>query len=136
MRELFRDATAGKILRVLSGDKFLKYPEEQDAFADSEKGNPDTWRRYLNVRKTQNVRHHGTCEESEEEEASEEDKEVDNADQERDQRQGGRPSNTTLGSDSTRVGNEDTVRTDNGGKDVQIIDWDQTEGALDSEVCD
>lgn len=135
MRELIRDSTAGKILRLLSGNKFLKYPEEQDALADSEKGNPDTWRRYLNVRKTQNVRHHGTCEEPEEEDVSEEDKNSDDVDQHRDQSRGGRPSNTTQGSDKTRVGTDDTVRTDNGGKNVQIIDWDQTEGSLDSEVC-
>ncbi|KAK6592835.1 multidrug resistance protein, partial [Botrytis cinerea] len=126
----------GEILRLLSGNKFLKYPEEQDALADSEKGNPDTWRRYLNVRKTQNVRHHGTCEEPEEEDVSEEDKNSDDVDQHRDQSRGGRPSNTTQGSDKTRVGTDDTVRTDNGGKNVQIIDWDQTEGSLDSEVCE
>ncbi|TEY61052.1 hypothetical protein BOTCAL_0175g00030 [Botryotinia calthae] len=133
MRELIRDATAGKFLRLLSGNKFLKYPEEQDASADSEKGNPDTWRRYLNVRKTQNVRSHGTCEEPEEEDVSEEDKDNDDADQHRDQSQGGRPSNTTQGSDRTRVEIDNTVRTDNGGKNVQIIDWVQMEGVLDSE---
>ncbi|KAJ8058258.1 hypothetical protein OCU04_012452 [Sclerotinia nivalis] len=129
MKELFRDATAGKVLRLLSGNRILKYPEERSVPADSEKGNPVTWRKYLHIQKTQNVREYGSCDEPEQGQLLD-DKDNDSPSQDGEYV---RPSNATQSSDRTRVVNDNGVNTKNGGIDVQIIDWDQTDGVYDSE---
>ncbi|OCT44444.1 Caffeine resistance protein 5 [Cladophialophora carrionii] len=51
MAELFRDTVVGQLLRLVTGRRILKYPEERD---------PSIWQRYLNVEKSSNMALHGS----------------------------------------------------------------------------
>ncbi|KIW81811.1 hypothetical protein Z517_04837 [Fonsecaea pedrosoi CBS 271.37] len=51
MEDLFRDTVAGQILRLVTGNRILQYPEERD---------PSLWQRYLNVEKSANMAVHGS----------------------------------------------------------------------------
>lgn len=54
MAELIRDTTLGKLLRLITGGKVMRYAEERDS---------ELWKRYLNTEKSGRMAHHGTTEE-------------------------------------------------------------------------
>ena len=51
MSDLFRDTIAGQLIRLATGSKYLKYPEERD---------PSLIERYINVEKSENLARTGT----------------------------------------------------------------------------
>ncbi|QSZ28972.1 hypothetical protein DSL72_003481 [Monilinia vaccinii-corymbosi] len=137
MSELIRDTTLGEILRLVTGRRILKYPEEEEGggggeevgLGDREKGDVTFRRRYLHERKTRNAKDHGDCD----------DLPVKSDDvggggggdhrregHEQEQEQGG------LSTDR-RESRDDYVNQQNGGLDVMIVDWDQSLGANDPE---
>lgn len=138
MKDIFRDAPIGQFIRLFS-TKYLRYPDEEEAPADPEKGNSEIWQRYRDVQKTRNVRYHGECEDPEQGD-SQEDKDKGNTSEGGDQGQEGngnaRPLTGRQSSDRTRVSGGDEVDRDMGGIDVDaVIDWDQREAINDPEVC-
>ena len=53
MRDLIRDTAFGQLIRLASGNKFLKYPEEEDA---------KIWTRFIDEKKSGYLAHHGDTE--------------------------------------------------------------------------
>jgi MFS transporter, DHA1 family, multidrug resistance protein len=53
MADLFRETIAGQLVRLATGSKFLKYPEERD---------PSLIDKYINVEKSANLARTGTTE--------------------------------------------------------------------------
>ncbi|KAF9740656.1 hypothetical protein PMIN06_000382 [Paraphaeosphaeria minitans] len=60
---LIRDTAFGQILRLITKNRVLQYPEEQD---------PEHWKQYLNREKSGYLAHHGTAEPPEDDEARQE----------------------------------------------------------------
>lgn len=56
MSDLLRDAPFGQILRAVSGNRILQYPEERD---------PEIWTKYISAKKSANLAHHGATEDAE-----------------------------------------------------------------------
>lgn len=50
MKELIRDTCFGQIVRLVSGNRLLRYPEEDD---------PDWWKKYVHEEKSGWAAHHG-----------------------------------------------------------------------------
>ena len=53
MRDLIRDTACGQLIRLISGNKFLKFPEEED---------PSIWTRFIDEKKSGYLAHHGDTE--------------------------------------------------------------------------
>lgn len=51
MKGLMRDTAFGQLVRLISGRRFFKYPEEE---------NPDLWKRFIDEKKSGYLAHHGT----------------------------------------------------------------------------
>jgi DHA1 family multidrug resistance protein-like MFS transporter len=60
---LIRDTAFGQILRLITKNRVLQYPEEQD---------PEHWKNYLNEEKSGYIAHHGTAEPPEDDESRQE----------------------------------------------------------------
>ncbi|KAG4026497.1 hypothetical protein MFRU_040g00550 [Monilinia fructicola] len=125
MKELIRDTTLGEFLRLTTGHRIFKYPEEQIVPEDKEKGDAGFWQKYINEHKTRNARDHGNCDDPDDSE------DVSNKDLD-DLVEGGAPT-ARRSSEQTKVAGEGYVNKENGGMDVRIVDWDQSYGAVDPE---
>lgn len=53
MSDFMRDTAFGQIVRLASGRRFFKYPEE---------ANHDLWNQFIDEKKSANLAHHGTVE--------------------------------------------------------------------------
>jgi DHA1 family multidrug resistance protein-like MFS transporter len=106
MKELIRDTIFSHILRLLTGGRVFKYPEEED---------PSLWKKYVHVEKSANMARHGQTQAPEDDGGHE-----------------SRRSQTRSSSLETAVssGEGRTVNEVSGhpvdkekGKDVHVVDW-------------
>lgn len=118
MAELFRDTAFGHLLRAVSKNKILPYPEEQ---------NPDIWKQFIDKKGSANLAKYGQTEEPKDDEKD------DDKDNEKDseKREGSNGGNETDSSERTRVGEQDArVNSVSGakvnpedGKDIHLVSW-------------
>jgi DHA1 family multidrug resistance protein-like MFS transporter len=108
MPGLMRDTAFGQIVRVVSGRRYFKYPEEE---------NPELWKKFIDKEKSANLAHHGTVDPPEDDEKS-------NADSDR------RPREDSDSSSRTHVGGGETINEVSGakvdpenGKDINLVSW-------------
>lgn len=64
MSDLFRDAPVGQLLRWVSGNKWLQYPEEKD---------PSIWKKYVDKEQSANMAMYGQSAQPEDNEKNEDD---------------------------------------------------------------
>ena len=107
-----RDTAFGQIIRVASGRRFFKYPEEE---------NHELWRQFIDEKKSANLARHGTVEPPEDDEKS-------NADSSDDRRQPTREDSDS--SSRTHVGEDQPTNEASGvkvdpenGKDINLVTW-------------
>jgi DHA1 family multidrug resistance protein-like MFS transporter len=119
---LIRDTAFGQILRLITKNRILQYPEEQD---------PEHWKKYLNEEKSGYIAHHGTAEPPEDDELRQElqnARGVRNRDAEGDSPADSRDSMAT----GTTINEASGVAVDQEkGRDKNLIDW---YGSDDPEV--
>jgi DHA1 family multidrug resistance protein-like MFS transporter len=108
-----RDTAFGQIIRVASGRRFFKYPEEEDH---------ELWKQFIDEKKSANLARHGTVE------PPEEDDEKSNADSSDDRRQP--PREDSDSSSRTHVGDDQPTNEASGvkvdpenGKDINLVTW-------------
>jgi DHA1 family multidrug resistance protein-like MFS transporter len=139
MKELVRDATFGHVLRIVSRNKILLYPEDQD---------PSLWERYLDKDKSRNMAKYGQLDEPEKEEQDDESgesqsKEIEEESSDGEQRHTRAERDNVQDSrqsSDTRVESQSQVRrTSSGvhmdpekGREVSVITW---YGDNDPDVC-
>lgn len=106
MKDLIRDTIFSHILRLLTGGKVFKYPEEED---------PSLWKKYVHAEKSANMARHGQTE------APEDDGER----QSRRSQTRSSSSDTAVSSGEGRTVNEPIGRIvdKEKGKDVHVVDW-------------
>ena len=109
MKELLRDTIFSHILRLLTGGRVFKYPEEED---------PSLWKKYVHVEKSGNMARHGQPQAPE---------------RERGEQTRSDSSDTAVSEGEGRTVNEVSghVVDKEKGKDVHVVDW---YGPDDSEV--
>ena len=112
MRGLMRDTAFGQIIRVASGRRFFKYPEEE---------NHELWRQFIDPKKSANLARHGTVEPPEDDEKS-------NADSSEERRKPAREDSDS--SSRTHVGEDQPTNMASGvkvdpenGKDINLVTW-------------
>jgi DHA1 family multidrug resistance protein-like MFS transporter len=109
MMGLMRDTAFGQIVRVVSGRRYFKYPEEE---------NHELWKKFIDTEKSANLAHHGTVD------PPEDDDEKSDADSDR------RPREDSDSSSRTHVGEGETINEASGvkvdsekGKDINLVSW-------------
>ncbi|GAB7350827.1 hypothetical protein MBLNU459_g1361t1 [Dothideomycetes sp. NU459] len=112
MSDLFRDAPVGQLIRWVSGNKWLQYPEEKD---------PSIWKNFIDKEKSGNMAMYGAAEPPNDEEKNEEQ-----------QQNGSSPSHENRRSDSsgTLAGNDQEYNQMSGkpvdpekGKNIDMVSW-------------
>lgn len=115
MKELFRDTVAGQLLRLVTGNRILQYPEEID---------PSIWQRYINTEKSENMARVGSSNLppplSKEEEEKNDDHQQQSASTE--------SRHTSASSSSTNIADANNHPTKTKidpeeGRDLDIVDW-------------
>lgn len=138
MTELLRDTTLGKFIRLVTGKRALNYPGEGDDSSDFEMGKGGVWERYINERKTRNVRDHGTCDDlnsgkGNDDKTGEDQRQESNG---RGRMSAARGSSETINGATEDIENkedrEDGQSGENKGQNLRIIDWEEN----DPEACD
>ncbi|KAK6087022.1 multidrug resistance protein [Seiridium cupressi] len=109
MRELLRDTVFSHTLRLITGGRVFKYPEELD---------PSLWEKYVHSEKSANIAHHGQIE------APEPSSQENLANGERDESPYPRDSSATAVDHDTVANGERSRHVDpEKGKDYYIVDW-------------
>ncbi|KAK9775980.1 putative Major facilitator superfamily (MFS) profile domain-containing protein [Seiridium cardinale] len=109
MRELLRDTVFSHTLRLITGGKVFKYPEELD---------PSIWEKYVHSEKSANIARHGQTE------APKPSSQEKLADGGRDESPNSRDSSATAVDHDTVVNGERSRHVDpEKGKDYYIVDW-------------
>jgi DHA1 family multidrug resistance protein-like MFS transporter len=106
MKDLIRDTIFSHILRLLTGGRVFKYPEEED---------PSLWKKYVHAEKSANMARHGQTEAPK------------NDDEQQSRRSQARSSSSDT---AVSTGEERTVNEPSGrvvdkekGKDIHVVDW-------------
>ncbi|KAK5207540.1 GTPase-activating protein [Exophiala xenobiotica] len=106
MAQLFRDTVAGQLLRLISGNRLLQYPEERDS---------SIWQKYLNAEKSANMAIHGSTEPPSSEEKQESGSQP---------RRDSSSASTTVDNDNALINTLSKTKVDpEKGRDVHIVDW-------------
>ncbi|KAK5192446.1 GTPase-activating protein [Exophiala xenobiotica] len=106
MAQLFRDTVAGQLLRLISGNRLLQYPEERDS---------SIWQKYLNPEKSANMAIHGSTEPPSSEEKQESGSQP---------RRDSSSASTTVDNDNALINTLSKTKVDpEKGRDVHIVDW-------------
>ncbi|KAK7900191.1 GTPase-activating protein [Exophiala xenobiotica] len=106
MAQLFRDTVAGQLLRLISGNRLLQYPEERDS---------SIWQKYLNADKSANMAIHGSTEPPSSEEKQESGSQP---------RRDSSSASTTVDNDNALINTLSKTKVDpEKGRDVHIVDW-------------
>ena len=120
MLDLIRDSAFGHIVRLVTRNKYLQYPEEKD---------PEIWKKYVSHEKAGYAAYHGATQPPENAD------EIDELTQahgvrSRDDRHDSETSSRTIGNG---VNEASGVRVDpEKGKDLHVVDW---YGPDDPQVC-
>lgn len=118
MIELVRDTVFSHTLRLITGGKVFKYPEEVD---------PSIWKKYVHAEKSANIAHHGQTDapDSSSQNNDPEDTRAGMPDERR-------SSATAVDHDTVVHGEQNRKVDPEKGKDYYIVDW---YGPNDPEVC-
>ncbi|KXJ86480.1 MFS transporter [Microdochium bolleyi] len=113
MYELVRDTVFSHSLRVLTGGRFFKYPEEED---------PTIWKRYIHAEKSHNIARHGQVDAPDDDnnESGSDPRSGSNDESSGDQR---RSSVTAIEHHNVLHGTRRSPVDEEKGKDYFIVDW-------------
>ena len=119
MFDLIRDSAFGHIVRLVTRNKYLQYPEEKD---------PEIWKKYVSHEKSGYAAYHGSTQ------APENKDEIDELAQTHGVRnRDGRDSETSSRTVGNGVNEASGLKVDpEKGKDLHVIDW---YGPDDAQVC-
>lgn len=121
MIELFRETACGQLIRLVTRNKYLQYPEEK---------NPELWRKFVNKDKSSNMARYGQPDEPQPE--NEDDEKKDDDDDNDSSEKGGDSADPASAEDHRGVERQESRYNDASGvkvdpekgKDVTMIDWD------------